>query len=128
MTEAKTVEVSQADREELERDIRISIWNGAKWQGSPDEVAQSLIRKVMDEPCMVRALDRLASQSRSSDKLREALSGLSRAAYDYAGNYLLDERDDPDLCAMWPNQHERIVALFDAIEDADASLSSSGEG
>jgi hypothetical protein len=45
--------------EEVERDIRISIWNGAKWQGSPDAVAQSLIRKIMDEPTMQRALSAL---------------------------------------------------------------------
>lgn len=48
-------------REEIERDIRIAIWNAAKWQGKPDEVASSLIRKVMDEPTMMRALDRLAA-------------------------------------------------------------------
>ena len=67
-------------------------------------------------------------QRREIERLRTRLSALSTAAYDYAGNYLLDERDDPDLCAMFPNQHERIVALFDAIEEANASLSSSGEG
>lgn len=60
-------------------------------------------------------------------ELRERLSGLSFRAYEYAGNYLLDERDNADLCAGYPNQHERIVALFDAIEDADSTLAKIGE-
>lgn len=50
------------------------------------------------------------------------LSALSTAAYEYAGNYLLDERDSPELCRGYPNQHERIVALFEQIEEADATL------
>lgn len=47
---------ARPDASDVERDIRIAIWNGARWQGSTDEVAQSLIRKVMDEPTMKRAL------------------------------------------------------------------------
>jgi hypothetical protein len=46
---------------DIERDIRISIWNAGKWQGKPDEVAQSLIRKAMAEPPMVRALALIAA-------------------------------------------------------------------
>ena len=53
--------------EGIERDIRIAIWNAGKWQGKPDEVAQSLIRKAMVEPTMIRALSALSSPSRGCD-------------------------------------------------------------
>lgn len=55
-----------------------------------------------------------------------ALRTLATAAYEYAGNYLLDERDDPELCAMFPNCHERVVALFEAIELADSLQQKAG--
>lgn len=41
---------------EIERCIRIAIWNTACWQGMPQEVAQSFIRHAMEEPTMVKAL------------------------------------------------------------------------
>lgn len=53
----------QVTREDVERDIRLAIWNAGKWQGKSDEVAQSLIRKAMSEPTMIRAIAALAPVS-----------------------------------------------------------------
>ena len=42
--------------QDIERDIRIAIWNACRWQGMPQEVAQSFIGRAMDEPTMTRAI------------------------------------------------------------------------
>ena len=39
----------------------------------------------------------------------------------------LDERDDPELCDMFPNMHGRIVKLFNEIEAARAMIAAIGE-
>ncbi len=45
----------------IERDIRIAIWNTCCWQGKPQAVAQSFIQHAMDEPCMKNALTAIAA-------------------------------------------------------------------
>jgi hypothetical protein len=52
--------------EEIERDIRIAVWNTCRWQGKPQEVAQSFIQHLFaDEPCMTRAIAALSKPSTS---------------------------------------------------------------
>lgn len=68
MTETKTVEVTQAERDEAERDIRVAIWNAGMNGGMGQDLSQAFIRRAMDEPTMQRALARLASQSLSTDE------------------------------------------------------------
>ena len=50
------------EREGVERYIRIAIWNACRWQGRPQEVAQSFIQQAMAEPAMQRALAALAPE------------------------------------------------------------------
>jgi hypothetical protein len=45
---------------DIERDIRIALWNTGCWQGKPQEIAQSFIQHAMEEPTMKRALGRIA--------------------------------------------------------------------
>lgn len=94
-----------------------------KHPGLIERMKRTVVQWTKDEPSgdwwqyqhdFAEAADAIA-------ELAEALRALSFSAYDYAGNYLLDERDDPDLCFA-PNHHARIVALFAAIEAADESL------
>lgn len=53
---------------DIERDIRIAIWNACCWQGKPQAVAQSFIGRVMEESTMTRAIARIAALE--ADKAR----------------------------------------------------------
>lgn len=80
--------VEEGRREAVERDIRIAIWNAGKWQGKPDEVAQSLIRKAMAEPTMIRALSALSTPvAAQGDEVREALVEDAAPLADAASHY-----------------------------------------
>jgi hypothetical protein len=46
----------EAVPDDVERGIRIAIWNACKWQGKPDDVIYSLINRAMAEPAMRAAL------------------------------------------------------------------------
>ena len=47
--------------EEVERDIRVAIWNAGMNGGMGQELTQAFIRRAMDEPCMKRALAAFAT-------------------------------------------------------------------
>lgn len=46
---------------EVERDIRIAIWNAAMKGGMGQSLSQALIVHAMEEPCMARALSTISS-------------------------------------------------------------------
>lgn len=64
---------------DFDRLIGIAVWNAAKWQGSPDEVARSLVRRVKTEPVFGRALAALQSREELIDDVRDFLAAIERA-------------------------------------------------
>jgi hypothetical protein len=48
-------------REDIERDIRIAIWNAGMNGGMGQDLSQAFIVRAMAEPTMTRALDALAA-------------------------------------------------------------------
>ena len=59
---------------DIERDIRIALWNTGCWQGKPQEVAQSFIRHAMEEPTTKRAMANIATALSEAERMREALA------------------------------------------------------
>lgn len=58
--------------DEVERDIRIAIWNACKWQGTrPNDVIYSLIERAIAEPTMQRAITALRSPSPTREAVLE---------------------------------------------------------
>lgn len=97
-------------RQDIERDIRTAIWNAGKWQGKPDEVAQSLIRKAMEEPTMQRALAALSTPA--PDAMREALENAYAALRWVYRNGMKPDHDRPaDVSAAFSDAfaHERAA-------------------
>lgn len=78
---------------EIERDIRIAIWNACCWQGKPQAIAQSFIGKAMEEPTMAHALARIAALE--ADKAR--LMGLVKEA----GEALGDMESRVEMASKW---------------------------
>jgi len=58
---------------EIERDIRIALWNTGRWQGRTQEVAQSFIQHAMEEPTMKRAMANILTALSEAERMREAL-------------------------------------------------------
>ncbi|QPQ55555.1 hypothetical protein IC614_02840 [Allosphingosinicella flava] len=70
--EIGAVELVSTD-EDIERDIRIAIWNAAMNGGMGQDLSQAFIRRAMAEPTMVRALAALTNTA----PLVEALEKIS---------------------------------------------------
>lgn len=71
-------------------------------------------RQNNPHPIAVRAASEIERLRALLDRL-ETAEEVANAARVYASNYLLDEREDPSLC-FETIQHERIIALFDALD------------
>lgn len=57
---------------DIERDIRIAIWNAGMNGGMGQGLTQAFIRRAMDEPTMKRALDAItAAERRGEERMRE---------------------------------------------------------
>lgn len=112
---------ARPDTSDVERDIRIAIWNGGRWQGSTDEVAQSLVRKVMDEPTMRRALAAL-NPSPAQEEGREQFEPVGGEAERAQIVAWLRAQLDPS-----EQIDDRVNSLIDAIDRGD-HLTAGGEG
>jgi hypothetical protein len=127
-TQHQAPEVTSGLREAIERDIRIAIWNAGKWQGKPDEVAHSLIRKAMAEPTMIRALDAATRATQPlSLTVDDNLAGkLNQAADDLvSGATIFSDRVHGLLCAaadrLRSRSGEQIAENANCSGDIDRS-------